>query len=69
MKASRGQMKHHLIVKINRIFMCYLERITVLYVSIDVDVNVVPLAVKANQRRGFMEILHTDWLPPKVDQD
>ena len=69
MKASRGQMEHHLIVKINRIFMCYSERITVLYVLIDVDVNVVPLAVKANQRRGFMEILVGDWLPQKVGQN
>ena len=29
----------------------------------------VPLSVAANQWRGFMGILHCDWLPPKVGQN
>ena len=35
---------------------------------IDLDVNLVPLSVTANQQRGFMEILHFDWLLPKVNK-
>ena len=40
-----------------------------LYLLIDLHVNLVPLSVAANQRRGFMEILHCDWLHPKVGQN
>ena len=40
-----------------------------IYLLIDLDVNLVPLSVAANQRRGFTEVLHCDWLPPKVGQD
>ena len=39
------------------------------YLLTDLDVNLVRLSVEANQRRGFTEILHCDWLPPKVGQD
>ena len=39
------------------------------YLLIDLDVNLFPLSVAANQRPGFSEILHCDWLPPKVGQD
>ena len=42
------------------IFIYYIE----IYLLIDLDVNLVPLSVAANQRQGFMEILHCDWLPP-----
>ena len=41
----------------------------VLYLLIDLDVNLVPLSVAANQWRGYMEIPHCDWLPLKVGQD
>ena len=40
-----------------------------LYLLMDLDVNLVPLSVAANQRREFMKILHCDWLPPKVGQE
>ena len=36
------------------------------YQLIDLEVNLVPFLVAANQRRGFMEILHCDWQPPEV---
>ena len=39
-----------------------------IYQLIDVDVNLVPLSVTANQRR-FIKILHCDWLLPNVGQD
>ena len=37
-----------------------------IYLLNDFNVNLVELSVAANQRRGFMEILNCDWLPPKV---
>ena len=45
------------------------ENLRKLYLLIDLDANLVPLSVAANQRRAFTEILHCDWLPPKVGQD
>ena len=42
---------------------------TFLYLIIDLDVNLVPLSVAANQRGGFMRRFHCDWLLPKVGQD
>ena len=39
-----------------------------LYLLIDLDVNLVPLSVAANQRGGFMAIVNCDWLPTKVGQ-
>ena len=36
------------------------------YLLIDLDGVRVPLSLAANQRRGFMEIWHCDWLSPKV---
>ena len=36
------------------------------YLLIDLDGVRVPLSLAANQRRGFMEIRHCDWLSPKV---
>ena len=37
------------------------------YPIIDLDDVRVRLSLKANQRQGFMEIRHCDWLSPKVD--
>ena len=39
------------------------------YLLIDLDVNLVPLSVTANQLQGFMEIRHCDWLLPRLVQD
>ena len=36
------------------------------YLLTDLDVNLVPPSMPANQGRGFMEILHCGWLPPKA---
>ena len=32
-------------------------------------IYLVLLSLAANQRQGFMEILHSDWLMPKVGQN
>ena len=39
------------------------------YLLIDLDVNLVPLSLEANQRRVFMEILLCDWLTPRLGKD
>ena len=40
-----------------------------IYLVIDVGVNLVQLSVAANKRRGSTEILHCDWILPKVGHD
>ena len=40
-----------------------------IYLLNDFDVDLVELSVAANQRRGFMEKVHCDLLPPKLGQD
>ena len=46
--------------------MTYLKRL-VTYLLIDLDGGNVPLSLVANQRRGFREIRHCDWLSPEVE--
>ena len=43
--------------------------ITILYLLIDLFVNRVPHPVAADRRRVFLQVLHCDWLPPRVGQD
>ena len=38
-----------------------------IYLVIDLGGRNVPLSLVANQRRGFREIRHCDWLSPKVE--
>ena len=39
----------------------------IVYLLIDLDGGKVSLSLVANQRRGFREIRHCDWLSPKVE--
>ena len=44
------------------------HHIDYIYISlIDLDGVYVPLSLAANERRGFMEIRHCDWLARKVE--
>ena len=40
-----------------------------IYLLLDLDLNLALLSVAANQRQEFMKILHCDWLPLTVRQD
>ena len=54
------------------LFLEYVPHISnelMVYLLIDLDVNLVPLSVAANQRRGLMEIINCDWLLLIVKHD